>query len=148
MAAPAARLVCPDRGQPAAGAPASRTCYKGGGWRDEGALVWLNIHQPTNPLIHQSTNPPLAPMHYGMHHRGSYAMHHGMHMDNLDMDMGMDMDMACICSAPFGVTTLAREREEATRDVEAHHTRLHVPCICCAYAVRVHMQCMCRGYAV
>ena len=51
-----------------------------------------------------------------------------MHMQ-MDTDMDMDMDMACICSAPFGVTALPCVREEATRDVEAHHTRLHVPCI-------------------
>ena len=70
-------------------------------------------------------------------------------MDNLDMDMDMDIDMACICSAPFGVTALARERKEATRDVEAHHTRLHVPCIRCAYVpciCRAYMPCICRAY--
>ena len=54
------------------------------------------------------------------------------------MEAAMQCTMECtwhaVCSAPLGVTALAGEGKEATRDVEAHHTRLHAPYMCSAFA--------------
>ncbi len=84
----------------------------------------LSVLTSTNPPTHQPTNPPTH-----LWHRRTMAY---------TMEAAMQCTMECtwhaVCSAPLGVTALAGEGEEATRDVETHHTRLHVPYICSAFA--------------